>query len=37
VDRNGVVVDESFLRDSAAELRLYQLIDAVLAQGSASS
>jgi hypothetical protein len=37
VDRNGVVVDESLLRDSAAELRLYQLIDAVLAQGSASS
>jgi hypothetical protein len=37
VDRNGVVVDESLLRDSAAELRLYQLIDAVLAQSATTS
>ncbi|HEY9425537.1 MAG TPA: hypothetical protein VIR34_00145, partial [Gemmatimonadaceae bacterium] len=37
VDRNGVVVDESLLRESSGELRLYQLIDAVFAQGAASS
>jgi hypothetical protein len=32
VDRNGVVVDESSLRDGSGELRLYQLIDALFAQ-----
>ncbi|HEX6536665.1 MAG TPA: hypothetical protein VF041_18910 [Gemmatimonadaceae bacterium] len=32
VDRNGVVVDDSYIAGNSGELRLYQLIDAVFAQ-----